>query len=266
MSRPTLAELRAKVQSGPPYPEELLADLAHDSRAGAQDLHAACLRRVARAKAAVAKTEAMFQLEREVHNAGFTRIAGVDEAGRGPLAGPIVAAAVVLSDPVPGLNDSKQLSRSQRETLFDTLHGGDHAIASCIIEAPRIDAVGIQSANYTAMTQALTGLRPAADFALVDGFRLPGCPLPHDRVIKGDARSQSIAAASIVAKVTRDRIMEELDLTHPGYGFARNKGYGTADHLEALTRIGPCPAHRRSFAPLAHRPVSGELFASTEAP
>ncbi|GMV99229.1 MAG: ribonuclease HII [Candidatus Hydrogenedentota bacterium] len=202
----------------------------------------------------MANSVPMWQFEQAAMDMGFHRVAGVDEAGRGPLAGPIVAAAVVLCAPVAGLNDSKQLTEVERDRLFSVLHEGGHAIGIAVISAEEIDRMGIQSANYAAMLQALAALEPAPDHLLVDGYRLPACPVPHQRIVKGDCLSQSIAAASIVAKVTRDRIMLEMDVCYPEYGFARHKGYGTRRHLDALAHWGPCPIHRRSFAPLACKP------------
>lgn len=193
----------------------------------------------------------MTAFEREVFAQGWRRIAGVDEAGRGPLAGPIVAAAVILGEAIEGLDDSKRLTAKRRESLFSELASGPHAIGVAMVEAGNIDAMGIQAANYAAMAEAAAALAPPPDFLLVDGYVIRGCALPQKRIIKGDARSWSIAAASIVAKVTRDRIMVSLHAAYPGYGFDRHKGYGTREHLDALERFGPCPAHRRSFAPVA---------------
>jgi ribonuclease HII len=193
----------------------------------------------------------MLQFEEKARASGHARIAGVDEAGRGPLAGPIVAAAVILSQPVPGLNDSKQLTAAKRDHYFELLHEQGHDIGVSIIDADVIDEKGLQWSNYSAMTDALAALPDPVDYALVDGFSLPGCTVPHLRLIKGDSRSMSIAAASVIAKVTRDRIMVALDLEYPGYGFARHKGYGTRHHMDQLKALGPCPIHRRSFAPIA---------------
>ena len=206
------------------------------------------------------RDDILMQFERQAAAYGFRRIAGVDEAGRGPLAGPIVAAAVVLAEQVEGLNDSKQLTPAQREDLYGVLTEGAHGIGVAIIDADTIDRHGIQSANYAAMAQAAAALFPAPDFLLVDGFMIRGCPLPQKSIVRGDGRSASIAAASIVAKVTRDRIMNELDQQYPEYGFARHKGYGTREHLEVLARLGPCPFHRKSFAPLSEALVPGMLF------
>lgn len=196
-----------------------------------------------------AALEAMMSFERAAREQGFRRVAGIDEAGRGPLAGPIVAAAVVLAFPVPGLNDSKLLSEARREELYAALSGGEHDLGVAVIEAEEIDRLGIQQANYAAMARAVEALACPPDYLLVDGFQLPGVRQPALKIIKGDQRSQSIAAASIVAKVTRDRLMLTWAARFPEYGFERHKGYGTREHLDALTRHGVCPLHRRSFAP-----------------
>lgn len=202
----------------------------------------------------------MLAFETNARDLGFLRIAGVDEAGRGPLAGPIVAGAVILCEAVAGLNDSKQLTHETREALYAKLHASEHCIGVAVVTHEEIDAMGIQRANFAAMARAIAALDPAPDYVLVDGFQVPGMAQPQLRVIKGDARSLSIAAASVVAKVTRDRLMMEYDTLYPGYGFARHKGYGTAEHLEALGRLGPCAIHRRSFAPLAQRHETGVLL------
>lgn len=183
---------------------------------------------------------------------GHARVAGVDEAGRGPLCGPVVAAAVRL-DParIPeGLNDSKALSASRREALFAALCAvADLAWAEASVA--EIDEHNILRASHLAMERALAGLPGGADYALIDGNMIPrGLALPAEAFVKGDARSLSIAAASIVAKVVRDRIMVDLAQQHPGYGWERNAGYPTRDHLAALRDLGPTPHHRRSFRPV----------------
>ncbi len=204
-----------------------------------------------------------FAHERALHATGLTRLAGVDEAGRGPLAGPVVAAAVMfppewsargLPAGLNGLNDSKQLTEAQRERFFDVLLS-DPSVVSGIacVEADVIDAIDILQATHRAMNQALSRLVPRAEHALVDGLRVKTLELPQTPLVKGDSRSYSIAAASVLAKVTRDRIMTEADARWPGYGFARHKGYPTSAHLAALAALGPCPIHRRSFAPLRRR-------------
>jgi ribonuclease HII len=207
-----------------------------------------------------ARLEVMLAFEQQAFASGFRRVAGVDEAGRGPLAGPLMAGAVVLSHAVPGLDDSKRLTEARREALFAELLAGAHAVGVGVVEAGELDRMGVQRANYTAMARAVAALAPPPDFLLVDGFNLPGVSQPCLRIIKGDQRSLSISAASIIAKVTRDRRMAELDREYPGYGFGQHKGYGTAAHLAALARLGPCPEHRRSFAPLAEMDRSGGLL------
>lgn len=201
-----------------------------------------------------------FQFERVLRAEGVETVAGVDEAGRGPLAGPVVAAAVILPGEwiqtglpgaLKGLNDSKQLSLEQRERFFEVLTAGaDIRWAVAVVEAADIDRLNILVATHRAMAEALAELRPAPRHILVDGLRVKSLPHPQTPLVKGDARSYSIAAASVLAKVTRDRLMVEFDRRWPAYGFAGHKGYGTAEHLAALAAHGPCPIHRRSFAPL----------------
>ncbi len=194
------------------------------------------------------------QAEQEAHEAGYLHVCGIDEAGRGPLAGPVMAAAVVLPAgfSLPGLNDSKKLSSRKREALYDALMGDDRVL-KCVAQASveEIDRLNILRATHLAMRRAAEGLPVAADFCLIDGLAVPGFPLPSRNIIKGDALCLSIAAASILAKVSRDRLMAELDREYPQYGFSRHAGYGTAAHLLALQKYGITPHHRRSFAPVA---------------
>ncbi len=188
---------------------------------------------------------------------GLMRVAGVDEAGRGPWAGPVVAGAVILPvDPgvaraLAGVRDSKQLSPRQRERLFAVIQAAAVSWAAGVVPSEEIDRLGILPATRLAMRLAVNALGVAPQALLVDAVRLPAIPLPQRSLIHGDALSLSIAAASIIAKVTRDRLMVELDAQYPGYGFARHKGYGTTLHALALNELGPCPIHRRSFAPVA---------------
>jgi ribonuclease HII len=179
-------------------------------------------------------------------------VAGVDEAGRGPLAGPVVAAAVILDDlnPIRGLGDSKVISPRRRERLFDEIRA--KALACCIAEASveEIDRLNILQATLLAMQRAVAGLRLLPRLVLVDGNRLPGLAMPAEAIVKGDALVPAISAASILAKVHRDRLCEALHEAHPAYGFAQHKGYPTADHLAALRAHGACVAHRRSYAPV----------------
>jgi ribonuclease HII len=189
--------------------------------------------------------------ERAARQRGWMRIAGLDEAGRGSLFGPVVAAAVILNPKrrIVGLDDSKKLSPARRGLLAERIQ--EHALAWAVaeVDAQRIDAWNIYEASRQAMTQALAQLRISPDYLLLDAMRLH-LPVEQQPLIKGDARSVSIAAASILAKVFRDRRMEEFDAAYPQYGLAHNKGYGTPDHLEALRRFGPSPLHRFSFAPV----------------
>ena len=180
-------------------------------------------------------------------------IAGVDEAGRGPLAGPVAAAAVILDEqqPIKGLADSKKLSQARREALFDEIHA--KALCCCVAWASveEIDQLNILQATMLAMRRAVEGLRLLPHKVLVDGNRLPTLKVLAEAVVQGDATVPAISAASILAKVSRDRLCAEMDVQYPGYGFAQHKGYGTATHLRALQQLGACPLHRRSFAPVA---------------
>ena len=201
-----------------------------------------------------------FEFERALLCEGLASIAGLDEAGRGPLAGPVVAAAVVfppawiqkgLPAELDGLNDSKQLTQKQRETYFAFLTAQPEIrFAIATVEVEVIDRINILQATHRAMNDALAPLQP--QHVLVDGLRVPSLRFPQTPLVKGDARSYSIAAASVLAKVTRDQVMRDYDRQWPAYGFAGHKGYGTRCHLAALAAHGPCPIHRRSFAPLRH--------------
>lgn len=209
-----------------------------------------------------------FKFEREHLQRGCSRVAGADEAGRGPLAGPVVAAVVCLPSDwihaglprkLQGLNDSKQLTEKEREKFYAVLttHSAvSFAIAS--VEVDVIDAINILQASLRAMNEALLRLTPLPDHTLVDGPHIFSMRCPQTPIIDGDAKSFSIAAASVLAKVTRDRIMGDLHRHYPEYGFAEHKGYATAQHLAAIQRHGPCPIHRRSFSPF--RPAEPELF------
>ena len=192
--------------------------------------------------------------ERQARARGCRIVAGVDEVGRGPLAGPVVAAAVIL--PPAGvdlpLDDSKRLDATRREDMAAALEKNPAVtIGIGLVSARQIDRINILNATREAMIMALDRLGLEIDLALVDGLRMPRFPVTAEFIVKGDAKSASIAAASIVAKVHRDRLMQELDIEFPGYGFARHKGYGTREHLDALLRLGPSNVHRQSFAPVA---------------
>lgn len=216
----------------------------------------------------VAKPVNRLAFESEQWQRGLTRVAGVDEAGRGPLAGPVVAAAVVLpqvwqdggfDERLRDLNDSKQLTEAQREAFFAILTSHpDIRYGIATVDAAVIDRINILQATHRTMNEALAQLQPPPEHVLVDGTAVKTMRFPQTPLVKGDSRSYSIAAASVLAKVTRDRLMLEFDQRYPGYGFAEHKGYGTPQHLAALARLGPCPLHRRSFAPL--KPTQANLL------
>lgn len=195
----------------------------------------------------------MWEVESLYREKGYLAVCGADEAGAGPLAGPVYAAAVILPFglDIPGLNDSKQVSEKRREALFPIIQEKAVAWAIASVSAPEIDQTDILTARIRAMEQAISQLSPRPDFALIDGNRDHGrgaaITLEHACIVKGDSLSASIAAASILAKVSRDHVMVELDKTYPQYGFAKHKGYGTKEHREAIARYGPCPEHRRTF-------------------
>ena len=191
----------------------------------------------------------MDPFEKEIRAEGFKLVAGLDEAGRGPLAGPVVAAAVVLPARVrlPGVDDSKKLSAGQREETFSLLEKRASAIGIGIVEAEEIDRLNIHRASLRAMEKAVAALPWVPDFLLIDGLFTLNLPLPQKAIVKGDQKCLSVAAASIVAKVTRDRIMITHHREYPEYNFARHKGYGTKEHLQAIEKYGRCPLHRRTF-------------------
>ena len=193
------------------------------------------------------RLEALRVYEREYGMYGL--IAGVDEAGRGPLAGPVVAAAVILppDTDIFYLNDSKKVPEKRRELLFDEIREKAVSYGIGIVGEARIDEINILQATYEAMRQAIASLQPVPGILLNDAVKIPEVETAQVSIIHGDAKSVSIAAASILAKVTRDRIMREMDERYPGYGFAKHKGYGTAEHMEAIRALGPCPIHRRTF-------------------
>lgn len=190
-----------------------------------------------------------FEYEKKHYDEGYVAVCGCDEAGRGPLCGPVVAAAVILplGEIIPGLDDSKKLSEKKREALFDVIKEKAVAYAVCEASPAEIDEINILNASMLAMRRAVKALSKKADFALIDGNCSRGFEIPTETVVKGDSKSYSIAAASILAKVTRDRQCAELDALYPEYGIAKHKGYPTKDHMEAVRKYGPSPIHRKSF-------------------
>ena len=212
-------------------------------------------KKAARTRAENIRLDAMWKHERELRRAGYRLIAGVDESGVGPLAGPVVAAAVILPPDfkVPGLWECKRLLADKRPHFCGLIMDRVTAVAVGVVEVEELDRINIHQAALKAMWLALSRLHTAPDCALVDGFAIPGLEIFQRPMVDGDVYSISIAAASVVAKVTRDRIMQRLDRLYPGYGFASHKGYGTREHQAALDRLGVCPIHRRSFAPVLRR-------------
>lgn len=204
-------------------------------------------RRQEKLKAERERLEGMRVYERRYRERGT--LCGIDEVGRGPLAGPVVAGAVILPEDceILYLNDSKKLSEKKRELLYDEIMEKAIAVGIGAVSPERIDEINILQATYEAMRKAIASLSVEPSLLLNDAVTIPAVGIPQVAIVKGDARSISIGAASIVAKVYRDRMMEEYDKMYPGYGFASNKGYGSKEHIEALHRMGPCPLHRRSF-------------------
>jgi ribonuclease HII len=207
----------------------------------------------------VSLTVAPYRFEAQAWRTGLTRVAGIDEAGRGPLAGPVVAAAVVIAPDrrVRGVADSKLLPPERREELFALIHERAVAVGVGIVDHLTIDRINILESTRLAMQQALAALALVPELVITDFVALHVCPCPQRNLVDGDARCASVAAASIVAKVTRDRLMRELDAEFPAYGFARHKGYATPEHVAAIDRHGLCPQHRRSFVSAWRQ---GDLF------
>jgi len=231
--------------------KDIIACLEKDSRKGSKSL----IRSANRILESHNHWQQMMAHEKELIEKGYKLIAGVDEAGRGPLAGPVVAASVILdyNTFIPGINDSKKLSESQRESLYVKIQQKSIAVGIGIVDVATIDRINILRASLEAMCQAVQTLPIQPNFLLVDGLYCPNINLPMKPLVRGDSLSLAIASASIIAKVTRDRMMDSYDETYPQYGFSQNKGYPTPDHLSALKRFGPCEIHRRSFAPVAEK-------------
>jgi ribonuclease HII len=254
LSRVSVDELRKRFQGGAvSLPDEILNALENDSRAGARRIALTIRRRREKEQKEAARLESLLCFEKALWDEGFRNIAGVDEAGIGPLAGPVVAASVILPQgcKIRGLDDSKRISSSAgREELEEIIKKEAPGWAVGRAEAGEIDRLNIYHAGLLAMRRAVEGLNIRPDYLLVDARTIPECACPQRGVIHGDALSMSIAAASILAKTCRDRVMLEMDALYPGYGFAAHKGYPTPEHLRALQRLGPTPIHRRSFAPV----------------
>lgn len=244
----TIAQIRELLEkAGPEEREALHRELCQDGRKGVQRLLAQYEKRVKAYEQELERIWAMKEYERRYQDAGY--LCGIDEVGRGPLAGPVVACALILPKDcqILYLNDSKQLSQKKREELYEVILGEAISVGIGMADHKRIDQINILNATYEAMGEAVEKLSPRPDLLLIDAVTIPGLHIPQVPIVKGDAKSVSIAAASIVAKVTRDRMMEDYDREFPGYGFASNKGYGSAAHIQALKELGPSTIHRRSF-------------------
>lgn len=248
LSKLPLAKIKKLVEENTPD-DAFLKILAGDSRAGVKALADKIVREREKTARLRKRQEELAALENELRKAGKRCIAGVDEAGRGPLAGPVVAAAVVLPEgfDLPGIDDSKKLSAERREELFDAIITQSVSWGVGIVDNTEIDMTNILDAAMKAMRAAVKTMRLTPDIVLVDGNRSPGFPYEERLIVDGDARCRVIGAASIIAKVTRDRIMTDLDKQFPGYGFKGHKGYGAETHIAAIRKHGPCDIHRISF-------------------
>jgi ribonuclease HII len=268
LSAKTLKEIREQLPTpGRAVSESILKALEQDRRYGAQEMAQAIRKRKLKNFREGQRLDQLLQFELELWKQGVRRIAGVDEAGMAPLAGPVVAATVILPRryKLAGLDDSKKIiNEHKRQELASQIKRDAVCWSVGRTEAEEIDRINIYQSGLLAMQRAVEGLRVKPDFLLVDARTIPHCPYPQKGIIHGDALSASIAAASIIAKTTRDDFMIEMDRTYPGYGFAAHKGYPTLDHLRALKKLGPIPIHRKSFGPvreaLGFNSVQGELF------
>jgi ribonuclease HII len=248
-----LADLRLRyVDRVQPLPQDIEAALHADPRPGARAILAAVERRRHASRAEGQRLRRMLRYETELWAQGVTHVAGIDEAGMSPLAGPVAAAAVIFAPGarLPGVDDSKKLAPAERDRLAPLIKERCVAWSVAYVEHDEIDQVNIYWAGLLAMRRAVEGLKLAPEHLLIDARRLKDVPLPQQRIVKGDAKSLSIAAASILAKTGRDARMVELDAKYPGYGFSRHKGYPVKEHYAALARLGACDVHRRSFGPV----------------
>ena len=248
---PTIKEIKERLATIDDLDHPLFEELILDGRAGVQAAISKRKRELQKQVDEDLRLEKMLAYEKELYAQGIDLIAGVDEVGRGPLAGPVVAAAVILPKAckILGLNDSKKIPKSKHKEIYEAVLQNAIAIGIGIKDNQVIDQVNIYEATKLAMMEAIGQLEPQPQHLLIDAMKLD-LPIPQTSIIKGDANSLSIAAASIVAKVTRDQMMEEFDCEYPGYDFTQNAGYGTANHLAGLDKLGVTPNHRRSFEPV----------------
>ena len=247
----TIKGIKERLASIQRLDDPLLTELEQDSRSGVIQAIAKRKKEIQKRLDEDERLEGMLAYEKECYARGIELIAGVDEVGRGPLAGPVVAAAVILPKAckIPGLNDSKKIPKSKHKEIYEAVLQNAIAIGIGVKDNQVIDQVNIYEATKLAMREAIGQLEPQPQHLLIDAVRLD-LPISQTSIIKGDANSLSIAAASIVAKVTRDQMMEEFDCEYPGYDFTQNAGYGTANHLAGLDQLGVTPIHRRSFEPI----------------
>ncbi|WP_062105092.1 ribonuclease HII [Bacillus niameyensis] len=247
----TIKEIKERLETITDEQDAFLKELEFDSRKGVYNLKENWYKRKQKELEEQERYNSMLKYESELTDQGFHFIAGIDEVGRGPLAGPVVSSAVILPANIyiKGLNDSKQLTSAKREYLYEIIMEKAVAVGIGIISAEEIDRLNIYEATKKSMLAAVSSLKTNPDFLLIDAMTL-GSPYPEKSIIKGDSHSVSIAAASIVAKVTRDRMMKEYHKKYPEYGFNEHMGYGTKAHLNVINTLGPCPIHRKSFAPI----------------
>jgi ribonuclease HII len=249
---------------GPDVYAEVIHVLGTDPRGGAQKLVRYCQAKQEEYQRERERVARMFSYERQVWAMGYKLVAGLDEVGRGPLAGPVVAAAVILSGEIllPGIEDIKRLSPKRRQELYAFIKAKAVAIGIGMVHPEGIDEANVMMATYRAMVKAVADLPTPPDYLLIDTLHLPGVGQPQAPIVGGEGQSCSIAAASIVAKMTRDEYMIEMDKLYPQYGFASHKGYGTLEHRQALERYGPCPIHRKSYGSVREVvALSGTIFA-----
>lgn len=254
MNKLTVKEIKALLDQITVIEDPRLQEIRKDDRKGVRNAILGWEKARSREENLLKDYERMSVYEKSAYSRGAQLIAGIDEVGRGPLAGPVLAAAVILdpNNPIIGLNDSKKLSLAKRTALYAEIHEKAIGIGIGIVEAQVIDDINIYQASKLAMIKAVGELSSEPDYLLIDAMKLP-LQLPQESIIKGDAKSISIAAASIIAKVERDRLMEQYHLKYPGYGFDQNAGYGTKQHLLGLDENGITPIHRLSFAPVKER-------------
>lgn len=249
--RLTIATIKEKLKECTTSEDPFIQEMSLDQRKGVQKLLAQWQKQQEKKQAVFDHYQEMLSFEKECLNQGYRLIAGIDEVGRGPLAGPVVSAAVILdvNQPIYGLDDSKKLNEKKRNELYEQIQKKALGIGIGVVSEEIIDEKNIYESTKLAMIAAIESLPIQPDFLLLDAMQL-NVAIPQKKIIKGDAKSVSIAAASIIAKVTRDQMMVEYDQMYPGYGFAQNAGYGTKEHLAGIELQGICPIHRKSFAPI----------------